>query len=94
MTLSGDTWTWYARAWAVSQASRTRLIAYVAPRSTVIHCGSAYALPQRVVVLPSTALAAACALPGSTLDAVTGRPWARSVAGGHSDRPVLIRTLR
>src|SRR5690349_9030155 len=70
---SGEVWTWYARPYAASQFSRTLVMDLVAPRSSRIHCGSAYALPQRVETLPSTAFAPACGLPDSTDDTVTGQ---------------------
>jgi hypothetical protein len=50
-----EVWIWYALPKAASQLRRTRVMEAVAPRSTVIHCGSANAEAQRVVVFPSTA---------------------------------------
>src|ERR1022692_4903833 len=53
-------------------------MAWLDPRSTWSHCGSANALDQRVPVLPSTA-AEAGKLALSVDDAVAGRPAARLV---------------
>src|SRR3712207_3422983 len=66
-------WIWYARAYAASHWSTTRLMVAVAPRSTRSHCGSAQALPHRVSARPSTA-AAAGAPPFSCDEASAGRP--------------------
>src|SRR5690349_7433925 len=77
-----DVSTRYARPYAVSHVRRTLLSRLVAPRSTLIDCGSLNALPHRVPELPSTALAPTCDVPGSTLDTVTGRPRASSTSTG------------
>ena len=50
-------------------------MAWVAPRSTRSHCGSAKALDQRVPVLPSTAVDAG-KVAFSSDEAVAGLPWA------------------
>src|SRR6266566_493409 len=73
LVLSGDVCIWNAEANAVSQLSTTWLIVSLAPRSIWSHCGSENVLDQRVVVLPSTALAAG--VPAfSAEDAVAGLP--------------------
>src|SRR5947209_7293017 len=71
---SVDVWIWNALAYAVSQFSTTRLMEWVEPRSTWIHCGSLNALDHRVPVLPSVAALAGYA-PLSVEDAVVGLPW-------------------
>src|SRR5262245_38394132 len=70
---SGDVCSWNAFPYAASQRSTIRLMACGAPRSTCSHWGSLNALDHRVVVLPSTALAAA-RLAFSWDDAVAGFP--------------------
>jgi len=55
---SAETWTWKARAYAASHWRTTCVIVAVAPRSTWIHSLLVNALPHRVPVSPSTALAA------------------------------------
>src|SRR3954447_23155387 len=54
------------------------------PRSTRSHCGSLQALPQRLVVLPSTA-AAAGAPPFSVDEASAGRPCESNVSAACAD---------
>src|SRR5262245_51568968 len=61
----------------------------VAPRSTWIHSLLVNALPHRVPVLPSTALAATN--PPSTDDAVAGRPCESSVPPPPPPPPVTVR---
>ena len=53
--LSVDTWIWNAEAYAVSQSRLALQIWVWDPRSTSSHCGSLYALSQRVPGLPSVA---------------------------------------
>ena len=56
--LSVDTWIENAEAYAVSHEQPTLQIWVWAPRSTSSHCGSLYALSQRVPGLPSVAAGA------------------------------------
>jgi hypothetical protein len=74
----GEVWIWKARPYAPSHCRTTRQIEAVAPRSTCSHCGSLNWLDQRVVALPSTALAAATSA-FSAEEAVAALPWAAFV---------------
>ena len=55
VALSLDTWIWNAEAYAASQSRLTLQICCWEPRSTSSHCGSLYALSQRVPGSPSVA---------------------------------------
>src|SRR5882762_6408312 len=77
---SGEVWIWKPLAKAASQFNTTWLMVSLAPRSTWSHCGSANALDHRVVVLPSTALAAGVPV-FSTDDAVAVLPCDSKVPG-------------
>src|SRR5437660_524294 len=77
---SGEVCIWKALAKAASQFSTTWLMVWLAPRSIWSHCGSLNVLDHRVVVLPSTALAAGVPV-FSTDDAVAGLPCDSRVPG-------------
>ncbi len=53
--LSVDTWIWNAEAYAASQSRLAPQIWVWDPRSTSSHCGSLYALSQRLPGSPSVA---------------------------------------
>jgi hypothetical protein len=93
-----EVWIWNVRAYAASQRSTTWLMVAAAPRSTLSHCGSLNALPQRVPVLPSTAAEAGVDV-FSVDEEVAGLPWdsrSAAAAGGAaavsrvSVRPMVV----